>query len=289
MNVAALTQPTAQHPAVAPPLITVDHVRHVYDNGVTALDDVSVQIGRGELIGLVGQNGSGKSTLAKHLNGLLRPTSGQVSVAGLDTRSASLAEIAQHVGFVFQNPDHQIFCSTVREELAFGPRNLGLSAAAVESRVALGLEAFGLEAFADHPPALLGFGLRRKVSLASVLSMRPDVLVLDEPTVGLDWRSALELMAIVERLHEAGHTIVLITHDMRIITRFTTRAVVLRAGTVVADGPTRSVLLDTDLLRATQIEPTQVVRLSAELWPDQPPAFEVDELVQRWTGEGRRA
>lgn len=119
--------------------------------------------------------------------------------------------------------------------------------------------------------------------------MRPDVLVLDEPTVGLDWRSALELMAIVERLHEAGHTIVLITHDMRIITRFTTRAVVLRAGTVVADGPTRSVLLDTDLLRATQIEPTQVVRLSAELWPDRPPAFEVDELVQRWTGEGSRA
>ena len=168
-------------------VISLDHVSYQYERGGNAskaLDDVTFDIERGSFIGLIGRNGSGKTTLAKHLNGLIRPTQGTVTVDGLDASKHSVGEMAAHVGFVFQNPDHQIFCSTTKEEIAFGPTALGLDGATVFKRVDEMLTLFDLHRYEDVSPATLGYGERRAVALSSVLAMRTPILVLDEPTAG---------------------------------------------------------------------------------------------------------
>jgi len=169
------------------------------------------------------------------------------------------------VGYTFQNPDHQIFEPSTRQEISFGPRNLGLSEQEIAERVAEALAAFGLETYADTPPAVLGFGLRRKVSVASVYAMRPRVFVLDEPTAGLDWQSASDLMALVDDLHRNGHTIILVTHDMRIVAAHTRHMAIVQDGIVVAHGPTRAVFGRTEILDRAQLEPPQVTRLGQHL------------------------
>jgi energy-coupling factor transport system ATP-binding protein len=244
------------------PVIEARGLFFAYEEGPAILQDVNVAIAGGEFIGLIGQNGSGKTTLVKNFNGLLKPTAGIVRVDGRDTKTHSITVIAKTVGFVFQNPDHQIFCSTVKEELSFGPRNTGMSEELTEETVQEAMRRFNIEKYADHPPSILGFGIRRKVSLAAIYAMRPMVMILDEPTTGLDWKSAMELMRIVTELNGAGHTIILITHDMRVIAEFTNRSIVLRGGEIVADGPTRDVLVDFDMLAKTQIVPSEIIRLS---------------------------
>ena len=250
------------------PIIEAINLEHTYETGVQALKNVNLNIYPGEFIGLIGQNGSGKSTLAKHLNGLLRPTKGKLFINGMDTAKKSIVSIAQTVGFAFQNPDHQIFCSTVKEELAFGARNMGLSDIEIKDRVEEALDRFRITRYAEYPPAILGFGIRRKVSLAAIYSMKPQVMIMDEPTAGLDWKSAMELMNIAVELNNAGHTIILITHDMRIITEFTGRSVVLKDGVIIMDGPTRDVLVDFTMLRKTQITPPQIIQLCDKLIPE---------------------
>jgi cobalt transport protein ATP-binding subunit len=250
---------------IGTPVIQVSGLAHVYEGEVAALRGIDLEIRRGEFIGLIGQNGSGKTTLAKHFNGLLRPTSGRVMIDGMDIVDEPISRIARKVGFVFQNPDHQVFCPTVREECAFGPRNLGLSEAEIALRVGEALSCFKIEKYAEFPPAVLGFGIRRKVSLAAVYSMRPEVLILDEPTAGLDWKSSMELMRVVQDLNSDGHTVILITHDMRIVAEYTTRSVVLKGGRIIMDASTREVMADPEGLRSTQIAPPQVVELSRYL------------------------
>jgi energy-coupling factor transport system ATP-binding protein len=247
------------------PIIEARDVFFGYDDGPAILKGVSAAIGEGEFIGLIGQNGSGKTTLAKNFNGLLKPTSGVVRVNGRDTKTHSIPVIARTVGFVFQNPDHQIFCSTVREELAFGPVNMGKSPETTRELVQDAMERFKIEKYADFPPAILGFGLRRKVSLAAVYAMRPRVMILDEPVTGLDWKSAMELMEALANLNRFGHTIILITHDMRVIAEFTRRCIVLREGGIAADGPTREVLADFDMLEKNRLRPPEIVQLSDKL------------------------
>jgi energy-coupling factor transport system ATP-binding protein len=247
------------------PIIEVRDLFFGYEEGPLILKNINTAVAEGEFIGLIGQNGSGKTTMVKNFNGLLKPTTGTVRVDGLDTRTHSLAVIARTVGFVFQNPDHQIFCPTVKDELAFGPRNTGMSEETVEETIREAMLRFKIERYADYPPSILGFGIRRKVSLAAIYAMRPRVMILDEPTTGLDWKSAMELMAIITELNEAGHTIILITHDMRVIAEFTKRSIVLRDGEIVADGSTRDVLIDFDLLAKTQIMPSEIIRLSGGL------------------------
>lgn len=222
----------------AVPIIEAAALEHTYESGMQALRGINMKIYKGEFIGLIGQNGSGKSTLVKHLNGLLRPTKGKLFIKGQDSAKQSIVSIAKTVGFAFQNPDHQIFCPTVREELAFGPGNMGLSGPEVESRVREALACFRIEKYADYPPAILGFGIRRKISLAAIYSMKPEVFIMDEPTAGLDWKSAVELMNTAVELNEMGHTIILITHDMRIISEFTDRSIVLKDGEILMDGTT---------------------------------------------------
>lgn len=245
--------------------IEIHGLSHNYEPLHAAIHDVTLSIQPGRWVAICGQNGAGKTTLVKHLNGLLKPTTGSVQVNSLDTRRSSVAELARHVGFVFQNPDHQIFCATCREEIAFGPRNLGEAEDIVRARTEEALAWFGLEPYAAHPPALLSFGQRRLVALAAVLAMQPSILILDEPTVGLDAGSAESLLLRIQELHRQGRTIVLVTHDLALAARYTEEMVVMAQGRVLAHDVTRSLLAQPDLLHRADLEPPQITQLCQSL------------------------
>lgn len=253
--------------STSPPCIRVEELFFEYAGDLAALNGVDLEIAENAYVAIVGQNGSGKTTLVKHFIGLLRPSSGRVWVYGRETTSVSVGELARTVGYAFQNPDHQIFCPTTREELAFGPRNLGLGAREVAERTEDALTAFGLLPYADLPPAVLGYGLRRKISIAAVYTMRPRILILDEPTTGLDGRSAHELLALLGGLYAQGHTILLVTHDMRLVAEYARETLVMHEGRVLAYGPTRHVFGLAEELSRAQLIPPQVTRLGEALRP----------------------
>jgi energy-coupling factor transport system ATP-binding protein len=230
-----------------------------------ALRGIGAEIIEGEWLAIVGVNGSGKSTLVKHLNGLLRPTRGKVRVGGKDTNAAEVGELARTVSYLPQNPDHLIFSSTVRQEVAFGPRQQGLRQARLDERVGEALTALDLTVYAEHPPAVLGYGLRRKVALASVLAMRTPVLALDEPTVGLDRASIERLLDVVAARHQVGTTVIMVTHDLRWVARYAQRVLVLYRGEIALHGPTEAVLSDREALRAVDLEPLPVTELAYAL------------------------
>ena len=248
------------------PSLRTEDLHHAYGD-VPALLGVSLTIQPGEFVAIVGQNGSGKTTLVKHFNGLLKPTRGRVWVGERETTSLAVAELAREVGYVFQNPDHQINQPTVREEIAFGLRNMDFPPDEVARCTDEALAMFGLRDYADRPPAILGFGLRRKIALASVCALRPPVLILDEPTGGMDARSAEELLEFAARLHGEGHTLLLVSHDMRRVAAFAERCVILKEGRVLRDGPTREVFADDDLLRQAFLAPPPVTQLAYALEP----------------------
>ena len=250
-----------------------------YEGGThnaVALEGISIRVESGEFVAVVGQNGSGKSTLAKHFNGLLRATRGEVQVDGHAVGARPVHELARRVGYVFQNPDHQIFCPTVREEIATGPRNLGLDDSEVADRVSETLASFDLEALAERQPATLSFGLRRKVAVAAVFAIRTPVLILDEPTGGLDALHTARLMARVHDRHCAGHTVVLITHDMRIVAEHAPRCLVLGAGQVLAYDDTRAVFERSDVLIESRLEAPQITRLAGRMVHTGMPATVLD-------------
>lgn len=263
---AAPAGPAAWRQEPLPPVsIETRELWHCYSGETDALRGVSLDIREGDFVAVIGQNGSGKTTLIKHFNGLLKPTRGSVRVYGRDTTGLSVGQLARQVGFVFQNPDHQIFSPTVREEIAFGPRNLGLSPVEVDRRVAETLAHFRLEAHADAPPALLGYGLRRQVGVAAVYAMRPRVFILDEPTASLDWRGVQELMSLLAAMNAQGHTIVLVTHDMRLVAGYARRTIVLHEGHLLADGDTPAVFQRDEVLAQARIEPPQIAQLARRL------------------------
>lgn len=268
-------------PAGDPPQLLLEDVYFTYPSGVEALRGITLRVEPGEFVALVGPNGAGKSTLAKLLMGLIRPGQGRVRVGSLDTREVSPAELARWVGYAFQNPDHQIFAATVEEEIAFGPRNLNLSEDAVRQRVEAMLDLFRLQAYRRWPPSALGFGTRRKVALASVLAMHPQVLILDEPTGGLDERTTHEVMRYVAAYHRAGHTVLLITHDMRLVARWAPRTVVMADGQVLYDGPTRRLFVEGAVLSRAHLAPPPVCRLAQALakYGFPPDVLTVEEFV----------
>jgi energy-coupling factor transport system ATP-binding protein len=212
------------------------------------LKDITLRIARGQFVALVGPNGAGKTTLIKHLVGLLRPAQGQVRLFNKDTAGLTIGGMARQVGFAFQSPELQIFSPTVREEAAFGPRNLGMRGADLERAVAEALRRFDLAALAEHPPAALSFSARRMVALASVAAMGAPILVLDEPTVGLDTKGAARVLAWLTEQHHAGATILLVTHDMEIAAACAERIIVLLEGQVTADGDPQRVFTQDALL-----------------------------------------
>ena len=256
---------TPVQPAASPAVLEARDVWYRYDNGVEALQGVDLEVRDGDRLAIVGQNGSGKTTLAKLFIGLLRPTRGTVLVEGVDTRRRTIGELASRVGYVFQNPDHQIFAATVCEELAFGPRHLGVPEEEVRVRVDRALELFGLAAYRHEPPAALGFGLRRAVGLAAVLTMSPRVLVLDEPFTGLDWRSIEAVLDQLRALGEQGHAIVLITHNMRAVAEFAERMVVLADGQMIAHETTRALFQETDVLARASLARPPIAELAFRL------------------------
>jgi energy-coupling factor transport system ATP-binding protein len=217
-------------------MIDVRGVVHIYPDGTRAIDDVTLSIGAGESVAIIGQNGSGKTTLVRHFNGLLRATEGEVFVDGADVRGRRVAHLAAIVGLAFQDPDRQIFAGRVRAEVEFGPRNLGRRGAELTEAVDAALEATGLTGDAAANPYDLGYSRRKLLALASILAMRTPVVVLDEPTTGQDARGVARVQAIVRELSGAGRTVIGISHDMRFVAETFDRVVVMRAGSIVLDG-----------------------------------------------------
>ena len=246
-------------------IVSAKGLKFTYEGGVEAIRDVNLDIRYGEYIAIVGGNGSGKTTLAKNLNGLLRPTSGSVVVGGKPTSEQKVAALARIVGYAFQNPDHQLFCSSVEEEVRFGPMNLGYPDKVVRDKVEKAIEAMNLEHLRKLPPLSLRLGERRRVSIASVIAMDPQVLVLDEPTTGLDAEESTELMHRLKRLNDEGKTIILITHDMKLVAEHARRVVVMARGRILLDSDPRGAFSDLEILRQSNLEPPAVTQLAHRL------------------------
>ncbi|WP_288006192.1 ABC transporter ATP-binding protein [Thermofilum sp.] len=247
-------------------IIRVEDVWFRYEGAdFWALKGVSLTIKKGELLAIIGQNGGGKTTLAKNLNGLLKPTRGRVLVDGLDTKTTPTHEIVKRVGYVFQNPSHQIFESTVWKEVAYGPTNLGLSQEEIKQRVEWALSEVGLQGYEQYNPYDLDYGKMKLLTVASVLAMKPLVLILDEPTTGQDHAGRHLLSNLSKKLNREGFTVVIITHDMRFVAETVNRVVLVSNGEILMDGSTREVLNAFDVLKKAAIKPPQIVQLASEL------------------------
>ena len=224
------------------PVIEVEKLWHVYDNGPAALRNVNLKVRGGEFVAIMGRNASGKTTLVKHLNGLLSPTRGVVSVDGIDTRKTTVAGLARKVGFVFQNPNDHLFADTVEEEVAFPLKNLGLGSGEVRSRIDEVLARFRLEEYRKKYPRDLSGGEKQRVALASVLAIQPGILILDEPTRGMEYRLKAELMSFLHEYAGQGNSVILVTHDVETVAEYAARVILLSEGSIVVDGDKREVL-----------------------------------------------
>lgn len=251
-------------------MIEVNHLSHLYvdenGNDVRALDDVSLSIGRGEFVAIIGTNGSGKSTLAKHFNVLLQPTEGTVTVCGFNTLDDEhIWNIRQHVGMVFQNPDNQIVAAVVEEDVAFGPENLGVSSAEIRKRVDDALAAVNMTEYAEHGPHLLSGGQKQRIAIAGVLAMKPDCIVLDEPTAMLDPKGRLEVLETIHRLNkEEGITIVIITHFMEEAVT-ADRVVVMKNGVKLQEGTPREIFTQVDTLKDLGLDVPVAAEVASKL------------------------
>jgi energy-coupling factor transport system ATP-binding protein len=247
------------------------------------ITDVSLEIRRGDFAALIGENGAGKSTLCRLANGLLKPVSGTVLVSGRDTRTVKTSVLARTVGYLFQNPDRQLCRNTVREELVFGLEYslAGLSPAETERekkrRCDEMLDLFGLDGNRD--PFGLSRGERQQCALASVLARKPEILILDEPTTGLDYRECTAIMDIISRLHAGGTTILMISHDMEIVSDFARRCLVLSGGRLIGDGPAREIIRNRPVLDRASLLPPQIVSLAMKLGAGFGDVFSVDDMV----------
>ncbi|MEJ8544261.1 energy-coupling factor ABC transporter ATP-binding protein [Brevibacillus borstelensis] len=262
-------------------LIRFDNISFGYEAGKQAIKNVSLSVERGEFIAIIGGNGSGKTTLAKHCNGLYKPTSGTVTVKGRDTRELSVAELSRIVTYCYQNPDHQIFQSTVFEEVAFGPKNMGLPQAEVEKRVTEALRAVGLEHMRTAEPYFSSKGTRQKIAVASILAMKPEAIVLDEPTTGLDYRGVREIMQLLQKLHRDGHTIIVVTHDMKLVAEYALRVLVMHQGTLLRDGTPGEVFACSDVLQKAQVEAPSVYRFGVAAGWNEPVPLTLEQAKAR--------
>lgn len=250
--------------------IRLEGVDFTYPDGTVALRGVSLAIRRGEFVALLGPNGSGKTTLSRLLNGLLQPTAGRVLVDGIDTRERTVAELALRVGYLFQNPNHQLVSATVRGEIEVGPRARRLPAAEVEGRMLRASGLLGLEALLDEHPLLLTLAQKQLVALASLVALEPLGLVLDEPTTALDATERRAVMNLVRSIHATGRTILLVTHEMDLVGEFAERCLALADGQLIFDGSPRQLFSDGDTLHRASLEPPQVAQLASRLGQREP-------------------
>ncbi|MCI0372396.1 MAG: energy-coupling factor ABC transporter ATP-binding protein [candidate division NC10 bacterium] len=267
--------------------IALEGVTFAYAPGVPVLRGISLTLGRGATA-LVGPNGAGKSTLAKHLNGILRPDSGRILLDGQDIRPRSISRLARSVGYVFQDPDEQIFQPMVWEEVAAGPRALGVSGAALDERVGEALERTGLGEVGRANPHDLALAERRRVAVAAVLAMATPALVLDEPTMGQDAQGVDLIVALIRDLVEEGRTLLAITHDMDLVAELFPRVVFLSDGRVLAEGPPVDLLASENLLAQAGVHEPAALALGRALRLPEPTPTEA-HLVQRLRGSARRA
>ena len=249
-------------------MIEFENVSATYGNGAPVLHDVSFSVADGDFVAFVGTNGAGKSTTMRLFNGLLVPSAGQVLIDGVPTASLKTSELARRVGYLFQNPDSQICCQTVRDELMFGFVAQGAADSAAAAKVDAVIEEFGFDPDAD--PFFLNRGTRQLLALASIVVMEPPVIVLDEPTTGLDYRECMKVMGVVRALHEKGTTVVMVCHDMEVVADFAQRVIVMSAGRVVDDGPTFEILRNRQTLQAASLVPPQVTAISMALTDARP-------------------
>jgi energy-coupling factor transport system ATP-binding protein len=265
------------------PVLSADRLKYTYPtHQIEALKGIDLSLWEGEFIAMLGQNGSGKTTLAKHFNGLLKPTSGCMSVRGKPTTEYTHRELARQVGYVFQNPDHQIFSKTVREEVGFSLRMLGEDPKTVKKRVAEALGVVGLEGYEDKVPFTLTKGERQRVAVASVLAVQPQVIILDEPTTGLDYHHQRNIMEMLKNLNRSGHTVIIITHSMWVAAEYTKRTILLKDGAILSDGPTRLVFADETLLAGASLRPSLLVQLSNWLGIQ---GLTIEQMVQELEGQ----
>lgn len=264
--------------------LEIDGVSFRYPNGARAVSDIRMQVASGEHLAWIGANGAGKSTLARLVNGLLRPQQGSIRVGDWDTRQRRVSELARRVGYAFQNPDEQLFARSLREEVAFGPRNLKRNPSEVEHAVETALDAVGLLPQADENPFDLSPARRRDLGLASILAMDPPVLILDEPTTGQDAPGIDRLGRVLDDLRRRGRTVILITHDMEFCAERADRIAVFWHGEILLDGPARQVFARPEVLAKAQVDPPQLTRLAAALDLGAVP-LTVDEFLQAWRGE----
>jgi len=246
-------------------MIEMIDVEYVYPSGIKALDGVSLEIGGGELVALMGENGAGKTTLLKHLNGLLKPTSGRVLIDGVDTREATVADLSRKVGLVFQNAEDMFFSSTVWEEVAFALKNFGYDERTIKRRVEWALKFMELEEYADQSPFVLSGGEKKRLALAIILAWAPDVIALDEPTTGQDQLQKEKLMEMIKLLNTQGRTVIISSHDIEFVARLRPRIILMKRGRIIADGKAEEILLDESLLASCNLLPPQVVSLTKNL------------------------
>ena len=242
-------------------MLTVEDVYFSYASGVEALKGVSLTVRDGEFVAIMGQNGAGKTTLIKQFNGLLKPTKGNVLVDGTETTKTSVAILARKVGFVFQNPDHQLFSESVEEEISFALKNFGYNKDIIEDRVVWAINLLGLTQYRKTSPFMLSGGERKRVALASVLAWDPQVLVLDEPTIGQDHQQKENLRQFILQMQTQGKTVIIVTHDVEFVAECNPRVVLMREGKIVADGEGKDILTDVKVIEQSSIVLPQIAQV----------------------------
>ena len=242
-------------------MIEVENVSFAYPNNVKALKDVSLLINDGEFVAIMGQNGAGKTTLVKHFNGLLKPSKGIVRIDHVETTKTSVAALAKDSGFVFQNPDHQLFSETVEEEIAFALKNFGFKKDIIEKRITWALNLLGLSQYRKTSPFLLSGGERKRVALASVLAWNPKTLILDEPTIGQDHRQKENLRQFIIQMQTQKKTVVIVTHDVEFVAECNPRVLLMKDGTIVADGEGKEILTNPEILNQSSIVLPQIAQI----------------------------
>lgn len=269
-------------------MLKAEHISYSYDDGTKALNDVNLEVKKGEIVSLLGKNGAGKSTLFLHFNGIYKADSGKIIIDGEELKhdKKSLIKFRQKIGIVFQNPDDQLFAPTVEEDVAFGPLNLGLSQEETQARVTDALKKVGMEGFERKAPHHLSGGQKKRVAIAGILAMRPQIMVLDEPTSGLDPKGASDILKLLYELNEEGMTIIISTHDVDLVPIYSSRVYVISAGQIVKCGTPKEVFGDVELIRKANLRLPRVAHLFEIL--DKRDGFELDGEYPLTISEARQ-